>query len=493
MKEKNRFSGLLKHLMSVAKVKNYTLARELQYDESYISKWINGNLLPTEKTSDKVLRDISHCMVSSLDDESRATLYSEYQVDEDSDLELAIFDNLEAEFRYVLDLRESTGSEVAPKTTFYPELTLSQFIQKMRHPALRQVKALDVISAVDIFSMDKNYQMSITEVQNASDTSSAYRNYPGVRFALLLDPDSARADLVYNTQFLLNLMTNLSNVNFQLYLSSQTKGKLVFAVRDAYCISGMIMDENHCMSVTATEEQKYCNAIHDRLQSMCNQEALAIRHITMAEMLKGNSYIQYLFSRKQRWLIGHMTEYILPDDLFLELTDELCKTRLELNRELLLQARMFSKSVIENMEVQILFYEQAVTEFSITGTLDFFNTKVTLTPEQRLKCLRYASELYQKNPKISLRLLKTSHLSDSQHMPPLTMFLSDTACNLRIDRGGTQNSLSVVNKLSLCDLLRDFFTELWNSEKYSKGEHDSIGDLFHYAIQLVNIQIQLRS
>ena len=47
MKDKNRFSSLLKHLMAVAKLKNYTLAKELQYDESYISKWITGSLLPT--------------------------------------------------------------------------------------------------------------------------------------------------------------------------------------------------------------------------------------------------------------------------------------------------------------------------------------------------------------------------------------------------------------------------------------------------------------
>ena len=39
MVEKNRFSRLLKQLMSVAEVKNYTLSQQLQYDVSYISKW----------------------------------------------------------------------------------------------------------------------------------------------------------------------------------------------------------------------------------------------------------------------------------------------------------------------------------------------------------------------------------------------------------------------------------------------------------------------
>lgn len=49
MKDKNRFSILLEHLMTIAELKNSILAKAVQYDDSYISKWISGKLLPTEK------------------------------------------------------------------------------------------------------------------------------------------------------------------------------------------------------------------------------------------------------------------------------------------------------------------------------------------------------------------------------------------------------------------------------------------------------------
>lgn len=493
MKEKNRFSGLLKHLLTVTKVKNYSLAKELQYDESYISKWVNGNLLPTEKTADKIFRDISRCITAALDDESRPVLYSEYQVDIDSDLEAAIYDNLVAEYSYVMDLKESTGSEIAQKTSFYPELTLTQFMQKMRHPILRQVKALDVIAAVDILALDKNYQMAISELKNAGNTNVTQRSYPGVHFSMLMNLDKADRNLMYNAQFLLNLLTNLSNVNFQIYVCPQAEGKIVFTVRDSYCISGMIMDENHCLAVSASEDPKNCNAIYERLQSLCSQEQLAVRRITMAEMLKNKDYVSFLFARNQRWLLGHFTEHFLPDDLFRELAVDYCQANPDVPMDILLRIRMFIRSIIENSAIEVLAYENAFNEFAVTGMVDFFNTKLYLTPEQRLRALDYTGSLYSQNPKLTFRYIRDGVLSDFRHIPDPTLFLSDNLCYLRLARTGLRNNLSIINKIPVAELFRNFFNAVWNDTACTETNVQAVEDIFRYTRQMVEVQILYQS
>lgn len=74
MKDKNRFSILLEHLMAIAELKNSILAKAVQYDDSYISKWISGKLLPTEKNHENTLQAISHCIVEALSEESTTQL-----------------------------------------------------------------------------------------------------------------------------------------------------------------------------------------------------------------------------------------------------------------------------------------------------------------------------------------------------------------------------------------------------------------------------------
>ena len=80
MKTKNRFSVLLEHLMSVADLKNSVLAKAVQYDDSYISKWISGKLLPTEKNHEATLQAISNCVVDSLTEDGTTQLLQEYQL-----------------------------------------------------------------------------------------------------------------------------------------------------------------------------------------------------------------------------------------------------------------------------------------------------------------------------------------------------------------------------------------------------------------------------
>lgn len=261
MKEKNRFSVLLEHLTSMANLKNYVLAKAVQYDESYISKWINGKSLPTEKNHEIILQNISQCIVEALTDDNRDTFLEEYQISDVSNLQKAIYDHLESEYTYVKELQVTTGSKVATKISYYPELTLDQFIFKMKHPSLRKVQSLNIYAMVDILNVDTNYQLLIAEFNSMHNDRGLV--LPGVHFSLMIDLESSSDNPVYTAGFLMNLLSNLSNIDFNLYCGTQAQKKMVFAIKDIYSLSGMLVDQNHCLAVTPIRALIYASAFTD--------------------------------------------------------------------------------------------------------------------------------------------------------------------------------------------------------------------------------------
>ena len=228
------------------------------------------------------------------------------------------------------------------------------------------------------------------------------------------------------------------------------------------------------------------------LKSLCSQETLAVRRTVMPDMLRGNEYIQYLFARNQRWLLGHVTEHFLPDELYEALADDYCATHKGVDRDSLTRIHMLNKSILESMDIQLLLYENTMSDFAVTGTLDFYNSKVQLTPEQRLQCMEYAASLPEKNPKLRFRILRNGMISDLQHIPNSTLFLSDSFCYMRLIRQGPVNNLSVINKVQVCDLFRKFFDDIWENVSYVDPRREAAEDQMYYASQLVKVQIQVK-
>lgn len=489
MKEKNRFSSLLKHLMTIAGVKNYALAKDLQFDESYVSKMISGSLMPPKKTSEKIIRTISRHIADALDSDSRAELMEEYRIVREKDLEHVIYDNLMAEYLYVMGLKEETGSEVAQKTKYFPELTLPQVMQKSRYPLLRQMRELNVISAMNLLALDRNYQLTVREMENNENV--VYKTTPNIHYYMLINLDDNREQNLYNVSFLVNLLTNMADIDFQIFVWPQAADKLVFAVRDAYSIAGMVIDENHCISVTASEDVGNTNAIFDRLKMLCTTENILVRRTSMEDMLLSSDYVRFLLARNQRWLLGHFTEHLVPDELFGELVKGYCENR-QVKPDELLRIRAMTRSVIADLGGRIILSEQAITDFAVTGELDFFGTKITLNPQQRLAVLGNMAEGRQ-GAKCRMKIMKAGTVPENQSVFRASMFLSDALGCLRLIRGGTEQNVSIINKIQMLDMCKNYFDEVWSSARFHYYEREEeMAEVIQYAIHMTEVQLAER-
>ena len=464
MKQKNRFSTILEMLMHTTALKNTTLAAALTYDVSYISKWLGGQL-PSAKSEKAIMRGIAHCVVTQGSAEGVQSLKQDYRVNTTDDLEDAIYDNLVVECAYARNVQKDSENGIAPKTTYFPKLDMRQYLERMRHPVLRRIKSLNIMAMMDLMAMDREYRIQFVRIENG--VSVKQWDYPDVHFSMVIDLSSIRKDYVYDTVFLLNMLSDMSSLDFKLYGTHYAFGRAIFAVEDEFCISAMLTHTQKCLSVVVSEEEENANILYNSVASQCTRERLLVRPMKMNEMLTGNDYARSLISTGQRLMIGHITEHFLSQSLLEEIIGLLnghLAERVDGNH--LRWIHSLSSRRFQELQVKILIYESALSEFIVNGRLDFYNLNVILTPRQRLEYIRNLQDMIQRNHNIEMRLIYAPLFPDFQYNANQCAFFSNGASYLRLaSETQDENKIYVVNTPEMHDVFDHFFEEVWENQQ----------------------------
>ena len=469
IEEKNRFSKLLEQLMEEADVKNYMLARALQYDVSYISKWLNGKVIPSEKNHLRVVEGISEYIARQVSDEKLPAIMERYQVDNREELQRALYDHMEIEYAYVHDLQNTLNVSVAPPQRFFTEITLAEFVEKMHHPVLRRITSLDVIAAMDIFSMDREYRWHILSFEG--ERADSLHQYPDVHFSLVLNLDVDRLDIIYDTIFLINMLSNFSQVDFSIYTSYKASGKAVFAVRDDFAIGGMLDGKNHCLCVGIAEDAVNSNIFYDAVRNMINRELLLFRSTTVKEMLDNGEYIRSLLSPRPRWIIGHIDEHFLPTDVYQEVLQSFKDdpdADPAMFNESLFTSHSIARTLVDNTGVHLIFHENAVSQFVTNRELDFYDHKVVLTSDQVMRVMNHIEDMIKGNPKIKCQMILGKLVPDVKYYNIQNVFISDAYSYLRLSDGSTAGEgkyILVLNRPEVQAMFAKFFDTIWNESQ----------------------------
>lgn len=486
MKGKNRFSKLLSYLMEVVELKNYTLANELQYDVSYISKWVNGQMLPGTKTEKNVLQGISRCIVKHGNQTGLEKLYGEYLVNSDSELEGAIFDHLMAEYYYVKNVQQENEHAIAPKTQYFPKLDLRQYIERMHHPVLRRVNSLDIMAMMDLMAMDREYRSQIVRIDNRAVDADYY--YPNVRFSMIIDLNTIRNDHVYDVVFLLNMLTDMTHVDFRLYGSHRACGRAIFSVKGEFEISAMLMQSQTAMSVVVTEESGANDTMYQFLEGLCTRERLLVRQSTMSELIRSNDYVRSLIAPSQRIMLGHMTQHFLPDDLFEDILNQ------HPEMEDVDQIRWFqalSKRRMQELPIKLLFRGIGLAEFAVQGDLEFYHLRIKLTPKQRMQYITHLRELIVQHDNLAVHMVSGKLFSDFQYQSNQCLFLNEGVSYLTLGEESA-NNVYVVNTPQMKQVFERFYDEVWENYKdVVICNRDEVLQYLDHVLYQINIILQL--
>lgn len=203
----------------------------------------------------------------------------------------------------------------------------------------------------------------------------------------------------------------------------------------------------------------------------------------MHDMLVKYNYIQAVLSTNLRWLIGHMAECFLPDDLFEEIVSKLDTMRIwKMDVAELRRIHNLLKNVLEENKVQIMIYESTFTNFVVSGELDFFNYKVTLTPMQRMRYMKYLLYVLNKNQNMEMKMVQRRFIANFQCTEQQSLYMSNAISYLRLDNYHYRNNIAILNRPVIVEMFNRFYYEIWNNQKDVVIEEKSeiLNDIDHF-------------
>ena len=460
-KKADYFGKTLEKFLLTSNVKNYTVAKALNYDVSYISKWISASALPSKKNADFVMETIAETISGQVQAEYLENLCRSLGVTDRNLLKKALQERLSE--AYCAASGQAQQSRYFNNAAFSVrpdgKHTLTSELVGSGDPFNRE-KPLRIAVMADLFAMERKVKLSLAGIEN-----SRFRireKCDGIRMDFIIDLDGLSGKEVYDVILLIHLLTHYSLTDFQLSYSRGAAGKLVFAVENRWAEASVLGGRRQFLCTSSVTELKTVNGLYEAILTEQDPDRMIFQTADMDDMLRSREYIRALLSREEKWLIGHVTEHLLSKELFERLSEEIFGQQPELLCEGK-RAHALTCSAAGQNGIELMIYDTALTDFVMTGEVDFFNHKVVIPPEERKKQLQHMRSLLAETQGLQVKMVRGGFSDDFKYITNPCMFLSGDIDCLRLENGCYSNNLLPVKDKSLQKVFHTFFEEIWNN------------------------------
>ena len=492
------FGKNIEKLLQFSGQKNYSLAKELGYDVSYISKWISGTMLPASKNIKNICEKTAKFVVDNATEIHKCEILAYYKLDinkyssdesiiqyiQDMLNESYLFSSQKKANKNYIKVGKENTEQCNSLLYIKPRLLKKHLDEDIMDLTKKEIKN-DVILLADLFSLGKDDKLHIAGIRSGSTIKTEMKN---VRIRFLISFDENAEDIIFNTILLMNMIKIYSNINFTFYSCKHAQYSLTSVIKENSFTYTVYTDTKQCLFTNVSQDPKVVQDIYESLEEMIETRSrITFLEKNPREIILEKNYIEYMIGRDLRWLIGNMSELFMPSDLFLEIGKIVFGESKEIVDELK-NIDAILQNAIYKSDIQILMYENAIRQYISNGILSFFNTTITLSLEQRQRHIEYMEKILKENEDIDIKLINGNLVDDFKNKENPTAYLSR---NINIIKGNFdeyseyENKYLIIRDNRLDNIFKRFFKEVWESERYniSKFKEEAIiriSDLLNY-------------
>ena len=481
------FGQLLDKLLYLSNQKKSTLAKILGYDVSYISKWINGKNLPTQKSISDVCKRTSEFIVNSLTPISMRELKSYFEIGEDintnSILSQYLEERLKESYIYtaqknIPDLHSRTHWEDSYNSIMHinPRLR-KQYLAKDMNLYIKKVSKLDIMISANLFKLNNNDRMAIAEMKSEL---AELGERVDLRCRILLGFEGEIEDIIFNTILTINMITMYPSINFEVYNCDVDSNSIMSVVKDRIFHMAIFAKDKRCLLTNMSKEKRVVDEMYYSLDEIVkNQGKPIVERKSSINMIKNKKYIQYIMSQDLRLLMGSISELFMPFDLFTEVAESVFGDDKEILDELR-KINMFLQNVTYTSKLKVLIYESGLESYISSGKLNFFNIPVELTLEQRERHINHIEKVITDSENVEIKLIDGNFVEDFKDRQNPSLYLSKTLTLLKINPEKEINDYAIVRDSEFKHICDKFFDSIWENDIVVNDKEDVLERMKKY-------------
>lgn len=467
--QKMEFGKLVERLIYISGQKNYLLASNLDYDVSYISKWINCTMLPSAKNIKIISKKIAEFIVEESNSIALRELekFLELSITNEENQKEVLTEAVETKLNEAYaNSYNKNNKKVKQKTdACNSSLTINpnfrrRIIAKELTDLMTKGEFLEIIILCNLFSISRDEMINLTGNRN---NPVEWPKDQLRKMSYLISFDERENDILLNTLALIHMLTDRKRIHIDLYSCDFEANTLIAVIKERY-LHTALYNKGKCMTTVTSTDQKCVEEMYNTLEEIMNNEATRIfAKVNPTEMINRQHYMKFVMGQNIRILLAEVSELFMPTDLLLEIGEQVFGDSAVISK--LKKIDTILQNATYNTGMEVLMYESCLRKYIANGEINFFNIPIKLTIEQRKRHIQHMNKLLKERENIHFRFIEKTLVEDLKNDEKSSIFLAKNISFLKEHYNEESNDYLIVEDKAFEKVLDKFYHEVWNNRE----------------------------
>lgn len=400
----NNFGSLLKQLINKNNTKEKIVSQKLGYDSTYLSKWITGKNLPSQKNVESICQSLADILSDDENmDKVKSSLVNAYY----SDLGFSL---LESNINKNISITTSEADVTA---------LIVQILQQLNNIG---IKDITINTTLNLFQ-EFEYHMEdiIAGLHNM--------NLESLQINMCASFDNITYDSLIFCNNILSLTSGNYFIDFNIYKQKMETPKIL-VINDVFAMN-IVYLKNVVFLCYYSFDKKYIEAITNSYNLTIRHMEKVLSYVMPISLRKTNVQLNQLLQNNLSILFSESPAILIPK----EILDSIIGNK-EHNVEskewdehvnYLSQISNIFEKYTKHNNVKILIYESMLLQYLNSGVIEIGGKKHTFTKEQIKKHILYICKCMKENKNIEFYTISDTIDFDTYSRNTPSIFLSPTS------------------------------------------------------------------